>query len=428
MHELTPNSRPSAVVLGLDCVTGLQTARILARRGAPVIGIAKDRRHFCCRTRVCEEILTADTDSEDFLRVLDDLGRRLPERAVLFPCTDLTVLNVSRHRARLERAFHVVLPDPDVVDTLIDKAAFHSLAEERGWPVPRSVVLRSRADAERAASTLEFPCAVKPALKTATWNRDEATKAFTAVDGDHLLSLFDRIAVQGHTLLAQEWIPGSHEGQVTCNCYFDSLSRPVVTFVTRKLRQWPPEFGVGCLSEEYRDEVVLETTTRLFESVGFRGLGYLEMKRDERTGNSLIVEANIGRPTGRSATAEAAGVELLYAMYCDAVGLPLPAGLTQPYAGTKWIYFVSDIRAAHHQWRRKELTIREWWRSLQGPKVDAVFSAADPLPFVYDLRRGAASVIGGLGRRMRDARGSAARLRRDARRMGVDGGRADQST
>jgi D-aspartate ligase len=401
MHELTPTtSRPAAVVLGLDCVTGLQTARILARRGVPVIGVAKDKRHFCARTRACEEILTADTDSEDFLRVLDDLGERLRERAVLFPCTDLTVLNVSRHRTRLERGFHVVLPDPEVVETLIDKAAFHSLAEERGWPVPRSVVLRSRADAERAAGTLEFPCALKPALKTATWNRSEATKAFTAANGDHLLSLYDRIAAQGHTLLAQEWIPGGHEEQVTCNCYFDSLSRPVVTFVTRKLRQWPPEFGVGCLGEEYRDEVVLETTTRLFESVGFRGLAYLEMKRDERTGNSLIVEANIGRPTGRSATAEAAGVELLYAMYCDAVGLPLPPGLTQPYAGTKWIYFVSDIRAAHHQWRRKELTIRGWWRSLQGPKVDAVLSLSDPLPFVYDLRRGAGSVIGLLGERI----------------------------
>ena len=32
--------RPQAVVVGLDCITGLQTARLLARRGISVIGIA----------------------------------------------------------------------------------------------------------------------------------------------------------------------------------------------------------------------------------------------------------------------------------------------------------------------------------------------------------------------------------------------------
>ena len=34
------NEPPHAIVIGLDSITGLQTARILSQRGVPVIGIA----------------------------------------------------------------------------------------------------------------------------------------------------------------------------------------------------------------------------------------------------------------------------------------------------------------------------------------------------------------------------------------------------
>ena len=36
--------RPSAVIIGLDCLPGIQTARILAKNGVPVIGIARKGR------------------------------------------------------------------------------------------------------------------------------------------------------------------------------------------------------------------------------------------------------------------------------------------------------------------------------------------------------------------------------------------------
>src|SRR5690606_3516612 len=121
------------------------------------------------------------------------------------------------------------------------------------------------------------------------------------------------------------------------NAYFAEHGEPLVTLTTRKLRQWPPTGGQACLSVEVDDEAVRAATIQLFRKVRHRGLGYLEMKRDARTGEYLIIEPNIGRPTGRSATAEAAGVELLHTMYCDALGLPLPAARTQTYRGTKWI-------------------------------------------------------------------------------------------
>ncbi|MGH7908259.1 MAG: carboxylate--amine ligase, partial [Thermodesulfobacteriota bacterium] len=92
--------QPYAIVVGLDCITGLQTARILARRNVPVIGIAKNPKHFCCRTRVCRGLLFADTASDEFINTLATLGPELQQKAVLFPCTDMSVLLISRHRQK----------------------------------------------------------------------------------------------------------------------------------------------------------------------------------------------------------------------------------------------------------------------------------------------------------------------------------------
>ena len=85
-----------AIVLWLDDgTTGIQTARILSRRGIPVVAIAKDPRHPCCRTNVCQRIVFPDADSQNLASDLERLGPSFDEKPVLFPCQDDTVLFVS---------------------------------------------------------------------------------------------------------------------------------------------------------------------------------------------------------------------------------------------------------------------------------------------------------------------------------------------
>jgi predicted ATP-grasp superfamily ATP-dependent carboligase len=373
----------------MDSMTGLQTARILSARGVAVYGVASDVRHPCCRTRSCRAVLRADTAGEELIDLLVRLGARLDQKAVLVPCTDTSVLSISRWRARLADAYHIPLPADDTVELLTDKARFAAHAARLGLPAPPTRILRDRRDAEDAAASLRFPCMLKPPVKTPRWESGSREKVHKVDGPTELLAVYDELAPLAEVLVAQEWIGGSEGDHFTCNAYFDRRSRPLVTFVTRKIRQWPPQTGAACLAIEARNEAVRDATIRVFSGAGFWGLGYLELKRDARTGNHLIIEPNVGRPTGRSASAEAAGVELLYAMYCDVTGLPLPADrLEQRYRGTKWIYFGRDVRAAFYHWRRGDLTVAEWARSLRGPITDAVFSWRDPVPFCLDALRG----------------------------------------
>ncbi len=379
--------QPYAIVIGLDCITGLQTARILARRRVPVIAIAKDPTHYCCRTNVCDTLLFADTAGDELISTLEMLGPQLEQKAVLFPCTDMSVLRISEQRQKLGRWYHVILPEPEVVEMLMDKISFYTYAQKEGLPIPATFFLHSRADAERAASQLAFPAILKPPMKTPNWEKYSRAKVYKVSGAEELLTLYDRCSKWAEVLMVQEWIEGGDADLYSCNGYFDADSKPVATFVARKLRQWPPETGTSCLGEECRNDVVLHESVRLFQSVGYRGLGYVEMKRDRRTGKHFIIEPNVGRPTGRSAIAEAGGVELLYSMYCDSVGWPLPANREQTYAGMKWIDFRRDLQSALYYWRRGELTPKEWWQSWRGRKAHAVFSWSDPAPFWGDMWR-----------------------------------------
>jgi D-aspartate ligase len=378
---------PPVVVIGLDCITGLQTARILAGYGVSVIGVARSASHPCCRTNVCDRVLTADITGDGLIAALVHLGRSLGERAVLIPCTDLSVLLISRNRDALAPWFHFSLPAADVVEMLVDKASFFAFAQREGLPIPPTFILRAPGDAQAAARALRFPVVLKPAVKTLEWERSAGVKAFRVSNVEEMLTLAGRCAEWSDCLIAQEWIPGVDSDHYTCNCYFGTDSEPLVTFTTRKLRQWPPFGGEACLSEESRNPTVVRETLALFGKVHHRGLGYLEMKRDARTGEHLIIEPNIGRPTGRSAAAEAAGVELLYTLYCDLLGHPLPSHRQQTYRGVKWIHARRDFQSALYYWWRGELSASEWLRSVRGPKTDALFSWRDPLPFWADMAR-----------------------------------------
>jgi D-aspartate ligase len=392
-------SAPPAIVVGLDNITGLQTARILVERGVRVFGIAGDGSHFGARTNACERVIVSPVSGGPLIETIQQLGHELRD-GVLIPCTDGAVATLSRLRDELPQQFTLPLAPDDVVTMLMDKLRFAEYAQRVGLPFPRTVSVASHADVKAAAETMSYPCVVKPSVKTAEWLRRTKSKGYRADSAEDLVELYDRIDTWSPEFVIQEWVDGAESGLFSCNAYFDRSGQALVTFVARKLRQWPPQVGTSASGEECRNDTVLDETLRLFGGVGFHGLAYLEMKADARTGRLMIIEPNVGRPTGRSAIAEAGGVELVYTAYCDAAGLPLPAGRTQQYGGAKWLDMRRDLQAFVVARRQGELTLRDWIASIRGQKAHAIWSRRDPMPFVTDL---ANSVVGktrkALGRR-----------------------------
>jgi predicted ATP-grasp superfamily ATP-dependent carboligase len=383
-----------AIVVGLDCITGLQTARLLDGRGIPVVGLVADRRHFCARTRVPRAIVRADLRGDGLIDDLERLAPSLPGPAVLIPCTDAAVLAIARAADRLRGPYRFVLPAYADVLRLMDKVPFAEHALAHDLPIPPTAILRSRSDAVEASQRLSMPAVIKPGLKTPAWTAATKAKAIRVASGAELVETWERASEWTDVLIAQSWVAGGEDALFSVNSYHDSAGTPRVTFVARKLRQWPVDTGTSSLGEEVRNDEVRDIALRLLGSVPYRGLGYVEIKRDAVTGRHLIIEPNIGRPPGRSAIAERGGVELLLSAYRDALGQDLPAATEQRYGGVKWIYWRHDLQSAVVHARRGELTPLAWLRSVRGPRIEAVGSRRDPGPFVADLQ----GAIGAAGR------------------------------
>lgn len=382
------NNNPYAVLIDMDYLTGIQTSRILASRGVPVIGLANNPKHFCARTNTCERIIQSETKSDVLIDKLIELGKTLEQKAVLYPCQDTSVLLVSRNREKLTPYYHISLPDIETVELLMNKPLFYEFAQKENLPVAKFFLLKSRKDAEDAAKELIFPCVLKPHMKTPEWEKNTNLKAFKVLDQDELFEMYDKVVGWSEVLMLQEWIEGTDTSLYSCNSYYNKNSESLADFTAKKLRQWPIVTGNTSLGIDIIDEDVLKITTQLFKKVNYVGLGYVEIKKDVRNGNYYIIEPNIGRPTGRSALAEACGVDLIYTMYCDCLGLPLPHTRKQTYKGIKWIHIRTDLQSAYNYWKMGNLTFGQWITSVRGKKFYSVFSLNDPIPFFEEIKMG----------------------------------------
>jgi predicted ATP-grasp superfamily ATP-dependent carboligase len=385
---MSNNSKPYAVLINMDYLTGLQTARILAGYGVPVIGLAENLDHFCAKTNTCERVIQSGRMTEELIENLIKLGKTLDQKAVLYPCQDTSVLLVSQNRDRLEPYYHISLPANETVELLMNKPLFYEFAKDNGLPVAKFFLLKNRKNAEDAAKELSFPCVLKPHMRSPKWEANTKLKAFKVLNKDEFLKMYDRICDWSDTLMLQEWIEGDDTSLYSCNSYYNKNSESLADFTAKKLRQWPIVTGNTSLGIDVINKIVLDVTTELFKKVNYIGLGYVEIKKDIRNEKYYIIEPNIGRPTGRSALAEACGVDLIYTMYCDCLGLPLPDTRKQTYKGIKWIHLRTDLQSAYNYWKTGNLTLKEWIKSMRGKKFYAVISLKDPVPFLVELKAG----------------------------------------
>ena len=166
------------MVVGLDSITGLQTARILAARSVPVYGVVADRRHWGARTNACVEVVESALSGPDLVASLARLGAPARRPAVLLPCSDAAVETVSRHRDELAaHGFVLALSEHAVVELLMDKVLFARYAAEHDLPGPADRDPDRPSDAAAVGRVDRLPCVLKPPYKSPSWLAHTSAKA-----------------------------------------------------------------------------------------------------------------------------------------------------------------------------------------------------------------------------------------------------------
>ncbi|SDN54817.1 PIG-L family deacetylase [Geodermatophilus sp. DSM 45219] len=296
-------------------------------------------------------------------------GRQEP--TTLFYQSDDDLLFVSRHRDELSPALRFVVPDADLVEKLVDKAAFQELAEQAGLPVPRGQVL----DLARPVldDRLTFPLVVKPLRREPCWDVRTAAKAAVVGDRGELDALVDELAAHHAQLILQQPVPGPETRMESHHVYVDSSGQVAAEFTGRKVRTHPMAMGHSTAVVTSDAPDVARLGREIVAALDLRGVAKLDFKRDA-DGRLWLLEVNPRFSLWHHVGA-AAGVNIPAVVRADLLGLPRPPRSTaRPEVA--WCRVDRDYLAA----REEGMHPVTWLRWVAAAGTTPPLDLTDPLP------------------------------------------------
>jgi len=382
---------PPAVVMPADRPASLGIARSLGRRGIPVYGIDADPHEIGMASKYLKPcpLPGADTSDAARLQFLVDLGKKLGEKAVLYPVSDDAVMLCSEHRDELKKYYLFVMPDHDTISALLAKDGLHRMAQTHNIPDPQMFQVNTRDELEALSGSIPFPVILKPVFSP-SWLRPEIIsllrddplsgppKVALCRTRDELVETYEKLSVYDSRMIIQEVIPGEDESLVYLCFYLNRDSTPLALFAGEKLRLLPVGFGSATYVRSIHDPLLEELSLKLLAETHYQGLGGIEFKKDARDGSYKLIEFNARFGMWDSCGARC-GVDIPYIAYCDALGNS-PEPQHQYREGVYWVDFQRDVRAFLLYRKQGLLSFNRWLKSLFVEKEWAVYSRDDRKP------------------------------------------------
>jgi D-aspartate ligase len=339
-------------------------------------GYASHSRHQCGLIPGANPLAQAEALLERMLAFAHS-QRSAP---VLLYQSDADLLFTSRHRERLSEGFRFVLPEPHLVEDLVDKGRFSRLTTRLALPAPRSVLLRPDAVEGRPELELDYPLVIKPLTRDpAAWRPISGnTKALLVASPQRFEELWPRLSAARLGLMAQELVPGAETRIESYHAYVDRHGAVAGEFTGEKVRTQPPALGHSTALRITTRHDVTEAGRTVLRSTGLQGVVKVDFKRGP-DGRLWLLEAN-PRFNLWHWPGAVAGVNLPAIVYADLAGFPRPTG-GQARAGVTWCEVIEDFHAT----RAAGLPIRAWLRFVMGSETRHAIAWDDPMPFLRGM-------------------------------------------
>jgi D-aspartate ligase len=377
-----------ALVLGLFD-TGLGAVRSLAREGICVLGFDADpsmpgfKSRFC-RGKVCPDPVHKP---DELVQFLVKEGKQFESPGILFPATDVFVLFVSRYRDDLSPHLHFVLPSANVLEAIVDKRQQYNLAEKVGTPYPATWYPETLEEVECIKRVMDYPVFIKPCIGHLWRGKFGGIhKGFKVHTPRELIARFEEILPTGLQVMVQSIILGPNTNHFKVNVYIGENGEPLALLTLRKIRQFPTEFGVGTLVESIHYPELVELGLKFFKGIGYRGIGSIEFKKDERDGKLKMIELN-PRLWQQNGLATACGINFPLIQYLDLTGQSREPQADFP-DGVKWLDGIADFQAFWDYHKRGELSFWKWISSWKGTRAFSSFAWDDLGPFFKNNQYG----------------------------------------
>lgn len=369
--------------------TGLGAVRSLGRVGIPVIGLDCDADMPGFKSRYCTPKLCPHPvhEPQRLVEFLAEEGKQLDQPGVLFPASDAFVLFLSRYRDDLGAYYRFILPAAEVVEAVVNKRRQYELAEQVGTPYATTCYPETIEDMQRIANQVDYPAFIKPNYGH-LWREwfGGTHKGFKVHTPEELIARFEEILPTGLQVMVQSIILGPNTNHFKVSAYIGQSGEPLAVFTLRKIRQYPTEFGVGTVVESLRYPELVELGLKFFQAIGYRGIGSIEFKLDDRDGRLKMIELN-PRLWQQNIQATDCGMNFPLIQYLDLTGQS-PPPQTAFKEGVRWFDAMADFQSFWSYFRRGELSPWAWVRSWIGARSFATFAWDDLGPFLKANRYG----------------------------------------
>lgn len=372
------------VIIGGD-FSGLGVLRSLAKQDIPIclldtelcIGrFSRYRKKFIKCPNPHDEI--------SFLSFLKEIAERENLNGwILFPTSDQTVYVLSKNREELNEYYRIPTPSWDVLRFAYDKKLTYQLAERSGIDIPKTFFPGDFDELERL--DLDFPVIIKPSIKTHFFNKTRK-KALRVNSKKELVQKYMETLsiIDSSEIMIQELVPGGPDNLFSF-CSLFKNGEVLGKVIARRARQRPMDFGRSTTYAETIDVPELENIgKRILKLINYYGLSEVEFMQDPRDGKYQLLEIN-ARIWAWHTLAIRAGVDFPYLLYKDMLGESVKISSFEE--NIKWIRLITDIPTVATEILRRKMKITDYLHSLKGKKEFAVFSIADPLPFIVDIMK-----------------------------------------
>ena len=365
---------PQAIVVGPGGMTMIGT---LARRGVPVRVLAFPRQAWVARSRMAEGHVLGRLPAarEEWLSTLERLAERGP--GVLISGSDRATEFLVAERERIPQSLRSFESPESAHLRLMDKGTLYELAERAGVRTPWTLRLASSAELEEVGERASYPCVLKPALSH-VWRRLFGEHRVLLARGPEELARLAAPGLEaGLELLVSEYVPGPERNLENAVLVRLADGSYPLAYGLRRLRQYPPGFGASALTESAEVPETMRLGRALLDAAGFAGLTSVQTKIDERSGEAVLIEANVRVPQ-HFGLGEASGIEAPWRLYASLAGLELGPQPRQRL-GVRAVVATMEPRAAWVQLADGR-SVRSLLASYRGVRDVSGHALSDPLP------------------------------------------------
>lgn len=358
-------------------VQGLSNTRALGEVGIPVIVI--DMSNCLARySRYCRKFFYCpEFDSPDLIDFLIKLSINENLKGwILMPSNDHIIENISKNKSEIDKYYKTIVPPISQLEKILNKKELLLIASKINLPVPKTFDIKNYRE---SIKDMNFPVLIK-GLKGLSFFKKIHAKAILANSNEEVLDFIASAEKReiAESIIIQELIPYDPNHKVVSFTSFCINGEIKSFWIGLKIREHPIKYGTATLAMSIYNDPCYKQSFTLLKELDYTGVCEIEYLFDPRDNQYKLIEIN-PRTWLWVGLAKSCGVN--YALYIYNYLNNLPIEFPKDYdKDIKWINYVTDSVFSLKSLFKGYLSLKEYFITMKGKKINAVFSWKDIMP------------------------------------------------